>query len=229
MSKILRHLTSQEVDYHCRRTIDHYQQVASAFQAGTADHDVTQNIESLLKHIRGTPPFRVLDFGCGPGRDLESFTKLGHKPVGLDGCEAFVSMAHQLTGCPVLHQRFDSLELPPATFDGIFANASLFHVPSQILSRVLRQLNACLKLDGVLFASNPRGPDIERDEDDRYATFLSLTTWREFVEDAGFCELEHYYRPVGKPRDQQPWLASVWRKSRPVDPEVSSYIDCHQS
>ncbi|GIT47830.1 MAG: hypothetical protein Ct9H300mP13_6260 [Gammaproteobacteria bacterium] len=92
---------------------------ASAFQAGTADHDVTQNIESLLKHIRGTPPFRVLDFGWGPrGRDLESFTKLGHKPVGLDGCEAFVSMAHQLTGCPVLHQRFDSLELPPATFEG---------------------------------------------------------------------------------------------------------------
>ncbi|HAN60244.1 MAG TPA: hypothetical protein DCQ11_05260, partial [Gammaproteobacteria bacterium] len=59
--------------------------------------------------------------------------------------------------------------------------------------------------------------DIERDEDDRYATFLSLATWQAFAQDAGFLELEHYYRPPGKPRDQQPWLASVWRKISPID------------
>ena len=217
VSKILRPLTAQEVDHHCRRTIDHYQQSASAFRTGTADHDVKQNIESLIKHIRGRAPFRILDLGCGPGRDLAAFVDLGHQPVGLDGCEAFVHMANQLTGCPVWHQSFDCLELPTDSFDGIFANASLFHVPSQILDQVLRQLNRCLKADGVLFASNPRGPDIERDEDERYATFLSLATWQAFVQEAGFSELEHYYRPAGKPRDQQPWLASVWRKISQMD------------
>ena len=52
------------------RTLSHYDERAEDFWEGTRDHDVQQNIEALLRHIRGTPPLQILDFGCGPGRDL---------------------------------------------------------------------------------------------------------------------------------------------------------------
>ena len=109
---------------------------------------------------------------------------------------------------------FSTLELPAEYFDGIFANASLFHVPSQELPRVLKELCATLKPNGVLFSSNPRGDNQEGWNGERYGAYYDWQTWRELVTGAGFNEIDHYYRPAGLPREQQPWLASVWRKPR---------------
>ena len=195
-------------------TIRHYQERADAFWAGTRDHDVRQNIDALLRHIEGTPPFRILDFGCGPGRDLVTFKTLGHVAIGLEGAPSFAAMARSHSGCEVWKQDFLTLDLPPAMFDGVFANASLFHVPTQELARVLGELRATLKAGGVLFCSNPRGENQEGWERGRYGAFHDVDTWRGYVRGAGFAELEHYYRPPGLPREQQPWLATVWRAPR---------------
>ena len=138
-------------------TIAEYDRMAEAYRRGTADHDVSQNIAALLEAIEGEAPHAILDLGCGPGRDLRRFTELGHEAVGLDGSGELVALARDETGCEVLHQDFLALDLPRARFDGIFANASLFHVPSRELPRVLQDLAATLKPDGVLFSSNPRG------------------------------------------------------------------------
>jgi SAM-dependent methyltransferase len=165
-----------------------------------------------LDHLRGEPPFTILDLGCGPGRDLKAFAGLGHTAIGLDGATRFVAMARAYSGCEVWHQDFLNLDLPDGHFDGVFANAALFHVPSRELPRVLRELRAALKPDGVLFASNPRGQNQEGWSHGRYGTFHDLDAWRGFLSSAAFLELEHYYRPVGLPREQQPWLASVWRR-----------------
>jgi SAM-dependent methyltransferase len=194
------------------KTLAHYNERAAEFWQGTRGHDVTQNIEALLRHIRGAPPFRILDLGCGPGRDLAAFRALGHEPTGLEGSPALAAMAREHSGCEVWEQDFLALDLPPASFDGIFANASLFHVPSTELPRVLRELHAALKSDGVLFSSNPRGNNEEGWNRGRYGAYHDLEAWRAFLVAAGFAELEHYYRPPGLPREQQPWLASVWRK-----------------
>ena len=121
-------------------------------------------------------------------------------------------MARANSGCEVLHQDFIALDLPTACFDGIFANASLFHVPRVVLPEVLARLHACLRPQGVLFCSNPRGDNQEGLNGDRYGAFYNLTSWREFVTAAGFVEVDHYYRPPGLPRHQQPWLATVWRR-----------------
>jgi SAM-dependent methyltransferase len=193
------------------QTLAHYEQSAQEFRAGTRDHDVSQNIAALLRHIEGEPPFTLLDFGCGPGRDLKSFSTLGHIAIGLEGAANLAAMARTDSGCLVWQQDFLQLDLPSAHFDGIFANASLFHVPSQALPRVLRQLHATLKPHGVLFSSNPHGDNQEGWHRGRYGAYHDFETWRRYVAEAGFVELEHYYRPAGLPRDQQPWLASVWR------------------
>jgi SAM-dependent methyltransferase len=109
-------------------------------------------------------------------------------------------------------QDFLKLDLPAERFDGIFANAVLFHVPLQELPRVLQQLRDTLKPGGVLFSSNPRGDNREGWNGPRYGSYHDLDAWRGLLARAGFVELEHYFRPAGLPREQQPWLASVWRK-----------------
>jgi SAM-dependent methyltransferase len=206
-----RPLTAAELEAVSARTIDHYDASAQAFEEGTRTHDVSQNYRALLSAIEGPPPFTLLDFGCGPGRDLAYLRSLGHDAIGLDGSARFVEMARAATGCDVLHQDFLRLALPAGRFHGVFANASLFHVPTQELPRVLSQLRKALKPGGVLFCSNPRGQDMEGFSGDRYGAFLTLETWRAYLTAAGFDELAHYYRPAGKPRNEQPWLATVWR------------------
>ena len=205
-------LEPDELEKIASTTLSYYERSAEDFREGTRDHDVSQNIAALLRHIEGESPFVILDLGCGPGRDLKTFAELGHRAIGLDGAAAFAAMARASTGCEVWQQDFRSLDLPGERFDGIFANASLFHVPSQDLPRVLRQLHAALKPGGVLFSSNPRGQNEEGWNNGRYGAYHDLRAWRRYMLDAGFIELEHYYRPTGLPRERQPWLASVWRR-----------------
>jgi SAM-dependent methyltransferase len=215
-------MPGDDLDPLTARTIAHYDRTAEAFREGTRDHDVSQNRAALLGPIEGSPPFTILDFGCGPGRDLLYFQGLGHTAVGLDGSARFVEMARRDTGCEVLHQDFLHLSLPVGRFDGVFANAALFHVPSRALPDVLSAIHASLKPRGVLFCSNPRGPDQEGFSDDRYGCFWTLETWRSYLIKAGFEEIEHYYRPAGRPRHEQPWLATVWRRLALSGPGDSS-------
>lgn len=209
MKKPLDHDTLRAIS---RGTLRHYDDNAVSFEAGTRDHDVSQNVSALLRHIEGPAPFTLLDLGCGPGRDLQTFGSLGHEAVGLEGSAAFVEMARAASGCEVLHQDFLTLDLRPGRFHGIFANASLFHVPTQVLPRVLGELHAALRPRGVLFTSNPRGQGEEGWQGDRYGAYHDLESWRTYLTAAGYDELEHYYRPPGRPLREQPWLATVWRK-----------------
>jgi SAM-dependent methyltransferase len=203
-------------------TLAHYSARAADFREGTRDHDVSQNIAALLRALgdgesegEGEAAAKtILDFGCGPGRDLQTFTRLGHRAIGLDGTPEFVAMARQDSDCEVWQQDFLQLDLPPAYFDGIYANAALFHVPGQSLPRVLGELYAALKPGAALFCSNPRGDNQEGWHAGRYGVYHDLAAWTALMVQAGFIEIEHYYRPAGLPRERQPWLASVWRKGQ---------------
>ncbi|MBS1134475.1 MAG: hypothetical protein H6R02_1616 [Burkholderiaceae bacterium] len=204
--------TSEELQRIAARTLAHYNERAQAYWDGTRDHDVSQNIAALLQHVEAAPPLELLDFGCGPGRDLKTFRSLGHHATGLEGSAQLAALARAHSGCEVLEQNFLELKLPSSRFDGVFANASLFHVPSQVLPQVLCALHQALKPNGVLFSSNPRGDGQEGWNGDRYGAFHEWDSWRGYMIAAGFVELDHYFRPAGLPREQQPWLASVWRK-----------------
>ena len=196
------------------RTLGNYDATAESFWAGTRDHDVTQNYAALLDALTFSAPLRLLDFGCGPGRDLLALTALGQIVTGLDGSPVFAEMARVQSGCVVLQQNFLELALGEQQFEGVFANASLFHVPRAELGRVLGELFRALVPGGVLFCSNPRS--FERDwegfKGERYGSFLTVESWLERLTAAGFVVERHFLRPSGKPTSEQPWLAIVARR-----------------
>src|ERR1700730_17064741 len=86
-------MNTQDLAKIANVTLEDYNQRAEDFWRGTRDHDVSQNIAALLQAIEGDPPFTILDFGCGPGRDLMALAKLGHVAVGLEGAAAFAALA----------------------------------------------------------------------------------------------------------------------------------------
>ena len=195
-------------------TFTDYGAKASDFWENTKDHDVSQNYAAFLAPFDGKKDLDILDFGCGPGRDIAYFKSLGHNPVGLDGTSEFCHMARQMTGCPVLEQSFNDLDLAENSFDGVFANASMFHVPSNNLLKVLRDLHRTLRSGGILFTSNPRGDEEGWQGRSRYGNFMQYDKSKKYLEKAGFKELDHYYRPPDLPREKQKWLAMVSRAQK---------------
>lgn len=190
-------------------TFKDYGDNADSFWQKTKDHDVSQNYAAFLAPFGDRKTLDILDFGCGPGRDLEYFKSLGHNPVGLDGTAEFCRMAETNTTCKVLNQSFNDLDLEENSFDGVFANASMFHVPSKNLHKVLMDLNNALRPGGILFTSNPRG-DVEGwSSPERYGNFMQYENSLSYLEKAGFELINHYYRPEGLPREEQKWLAMV--------------------
>ena len=204
--------TDEELSEMARLTIAHYDERAADFWEGTRDHDVSQNIRALLDALPDREGLHILDVGCGPGRDLKTFASLGHLPVGVEGSTQFCAMARAYAGVDVWNQDFLALSLPSAHFDGVFANATLFHVPSQEIRRVLGELFTSLRPGGVLFSSNPRGENQEGYNGQRWGVYHDLESWTDILMSVGFEPLSHYYRPPGLPRAEQPWLASTWRK-----------------
>jgi SAM-dependent methyltransferase len=208
------------MEQHEQITIAEYQLTAVSFREGTWDHDVSQNRAALIAALPQTPG-KILDLGCGPGRDLVAFQQLGHQVTGLDATPAFVEMAQQVAQCPVWEQNFLNLDLPKQHFDGIFANASLIHVPAQDLQRVLQDLHHALVDRGVLLMSMVRGDDegfSARPQGARYVTGWEYETLAPQLQAAGFQIIDRYYRPPGLPIAEQSWLVVVAQKIAPLPP-----------
>lgn len=202
------------MEKHEQITIAEYQLTAESYRVGTWDHDVSQNREALIEAMPKVSG-KILDLGCGPGRDLVAFQDMGHEVTGLDATPAFVEMAKQAAGCLVWEQNFLSLDLPSNHFDGIFANASLIHVPSADMLRVLQHLYDALGDRGVLVMSMVRGNQegfSERPTGYRYVSGWEYETLAPKLLEAKFEILRHYYRPTGVAIANQSWLVLVAQK-----------------
>jgi SAM-dependent methyltransferase len=202
------------MEKHEQITIAEYQLTAESYRVGTWDHDVSQNREALTEAMPKAVG-KILDLGCGPGRDLVAFQSMGHKVTGLDANPSFVEMAKQAAGCPVWEQSFLSLDLPTNHFDGIFANASLIHVPRADMLRVLQALHETLCDRGALVMSMVRGNHegfAERPTGYRYVCGWEYETLAPKLVEAKFQILRHYYRPTGVAIENQSWLVLVAKK-----------------
>ncbi len=143
-------------DHDSRRaTAEYYEANAGAFDARTRDRDMTAEYEAYLALVPGGG--RILDAGCGPGRDALAFSRRGYQVTALDASAAMVALASERLGFPALQIPFDRIEYRE-TFDGVWACASLLHVSKAGMPGVLARLHRALRPGGVLYASVKRGP-----------------------------------------------------------------------
>ncbi len=132
-------------------TLAYYKANALRFVRDTQDVDM-DHLHAPFLALLPASGARVLDAGCGSGRDSLVFLAKGHDVTAFDASEAMSRLASGRLGFPVLRMSFDEVEFEDA-FDGVWACASLVHVPRQDLSGALRRLARALKPGGVLYAS----------------------------------------------------------------------------
>lgn len=169
-------------------TAAYYEAFGEEYAAQTMRIDVSDQIARFAGML--LPGARVLDAGCGAGRDLVALAAAGLDPTGLDNSPCLVRLAERLSGLPVA---LGDLCAPPyedASFDGIWAMASLLHLERGEVTSALRALGKLLVPGGVLFASVKRGQGQSRDDEGRWFTLYDELGWSRHLSEAGFEVLE---------------------------------------
>ncbi|MGN7998010.1 class I SAM-dependent methyltransferase [Sphingomonas sp. 22176] len=170
-----------------RSTLRYYDSSAADYAALTAKIDTSERVEQFLALL--PPMARILDAGCGAGRDLVQFRARGMTAVGLDLSPKLAEFARQHSGCEVV---VGDLADPPALgrFDGIWAMASLLHIDRPRIGVALDALRAMLHPGGVLFSSVKRGRGEVVDATGRWFTLYDEDLWSTQLAGAGFDILE---------------------------------------
>lgn len=135
-------------------TLSYYNQNAAAFCAGTLQADMSHLYDKFLCHIPAGG--RILDLGCGSGRDSKIFMDRGYRVTAVDGSEELCKLASAYIGQPVRCMDFEELD-DTEEFDGIWACASLLHIEKNRIHSILRKIHTALLPGGVLYVSFKRG------------------------------------------------------------------------
>jgi len=188
---------------------DYYQQNAATFFADTVEVDMTPLYRRFLPLLADQA--QILDAGCGSGRDASAFAKLGHLVTAFDASPAFIALAETHFGQPVHCLRFQDIAWQEQ-FDGIWACASLLHVPSVELPDVMGRLQAALKPGGILYASFKYGSR-EREHQGRRFTDQDETGLSALLDQvAGLALLESWGTGDLRPgRASERWLNTLLR------------------
>jgi SAM-dependent methyltransferase len=162
-----------------RLTLDYYERHAQEFVGRTANLDMSHVYEPFLAMV--PQDGHILDAGCGSGRDSAEFVRRGYRVTAFDGSPAMVKAATGRTGLAVLHRTFDAISWREE-FDGVWAFASLLHLPRQTIADALVRLTTALKPGGVLFASLKAGT-YEGERDGRWFTDTTPDALRALLDD----------------------------------------------
>ena len=191
------------------KTIDYYNKHAEEFTASTFEVDM----ESLYQPFLAELPegARILDVGCGSGRDTLAFKNKGYQVDAIDYSEELVKKATRLTGIPIKLKSFYEVDDYEA-YDGIWACASLLHCERSRLAEVLEKMVQALKPNGVIYMSFKYG-DSDRDQDGRQFTDLDENQAEALLEQ--FDNVQHIQQWVTldqRPDRQEKWLNLLWKK-----------------
>ena len=158
-------------------TKDYYKNNAEQFAKETVDADIGDVRERFLKHIPegGT----ILDFGCGSGRDTKAFKDAGYDVHAIDGSEELCRMASEYSGVEVKCMDFFSFD-EVDKYNGIFACASLLHIPPERLPELITKMLKSLKKGGVIYMSFKYG-DFSGERDGRHFTDLDEERFRKIL------------------------------------------------
>lgn len=193
------------------KTLDYYNRTAREFIRGTVDADLSALHRRFLSHL--PEHAHILDLGCGSGRDSKAFLDLGYQVTALDGSEACCKLATETIGQEVLCRTFEQLDFEQV-FDGVWACASLLHVPYAELTGVFKKIAAALKPGGFFYASFKYG-DFEGERNGRYFTDLDEERLKALLEPVvGLTVVETFITgDVRDGRGGEKWLNVIGEKA----------------
>ena len=190
-------------------TLAYYNTHAAQFSEDTLYADMSMVRASFLEGI--PKEGLILDLGCGSGRDSKAFLQAGYRVEAMDGAEALCKTASTFLQCPVMHKRFDELE-DVGKYDGIWACASLLHVPSEEISSIMQKISTALKSNGIFYMSVKKG-EFEGFRNGRYFTDYTENDLEKLLIKYPFHKIRIFEsRDVRPGRSEEIWLNALARK-----------------
>ncbi len=192
-------------------TIEYYNKNAYRFVQGTFSVDFTETQERYLSKLKEGA--YILDFGCGSGRDTKYFLSKGYRVDATDGSEELCRMAGKNTGLAVRQMFFSELDAHER-YDGIWACASVLHLPKDELKSVLKKMAAATKKNGVIYISFKYGEFVGL-RNGRYFTDFTWETFKDYMQDMRNLQIEEYWitGDVRPGRGDEKWLNLILRKT----------------
>lgn len=192
------------------KTLKYYNENAQSFASGTVSVKFTEVQDKFLEKLN--PDAYILDFGCGAGRDTKYFLSRGYQIDAIDGSEQLCRIASKYTGIKVRQMLFQELD-EKEKYDGIWACASILHLPKKQLREVLENMYAALKSEGWIYTSFKHGK-FEGERNGRYFTDFTTDTFKEFIHDMHGLKIEeHWITGDARPgRGEEKWMNLLLQK-----------------
>ena len=192
------------------KTLKYYNENAQSFASGTVSVKFTKVQDKFLEKLN--PDAYILDFGCGAGRDTKYFLSRGYQVDAVDGSEQLCRIASEYTGIKVRQELFQELD-EKEKYDGIWACASILHLPKKQLREVLKNMYAALKSKGWIYTSFKYG-EFEGERNGRYFTDFTTDTFKDFIHDMHGLKIEEQWitGDVRPGRGEEKWLNLLLQK-----------------
>ena len=192
------------------KTLKYYNENAKSFASGTVSVKFTEVQDKFLEKLN--PDAYILDFGCGAGRDTKYFLSRGYQVDAVDGSEQLCRIASEYTGIKVRQKLFQELD-EKEKYDGIWACASILHLPKKQLREVLENMYAALKSEGWIYTSFKYG-EFEGERNGRYFTDFTTDTFKNFIHDMHGLKIEEHWitGDVRPGRGEEKWLNLLLQK-----------------
>ena len=192
------------------KTLKYYNENAQSFASGTVSVKFTEVQDKFLEKLN--PDAYILDFGCGAGRDTKYFLSRGYQIDAIDGSEQLCRIASKYTGIKVRQMLFQELD-EKEKYDGIWACASILHLPKKQLREVLENMYAALKSEGWIYTSFKYG-EFEGERNGRYFTDFTTDTFKDFIRDMHGLKIEEHWitGDVRPGRGEEKWLNLLLQK-----------------
>lgn len=192
------------------KTIEYYNKNVELFVSSTKDVEFNKMQNMLLKYLKKGD--YILDLGCGSGRDSKAFLEKGFKVVSVDGSEKLCNIASSYIGQEIIFTTFQNFK-SDIKFNGIWACASLLHLPYKDLKEVIKNLRNNLKEEGYFYLSFKYG-EFEGERNGRYFTNMTEKKFRNLIKDILEYEIveEKITSDARKGREEEKWLNIILKK-----------------
>ncbi|MDE7177976.1 MAG: class I SAM-dependent methyltransferase [Lachnospiraceae bacterium] len=192
-------------------TLNYYNQNADQFCKSTISVEFSATQNRFLSHLPSAA--RILDFGCGSGRDTKAFLEQGYHVEAIDGSEELCKIASQYTGIQVRHMLFQELSAV-SEYDGIWACSSILHLSRDELFDVMRKMAIALKPNGIIYTSFKYGT-FSGERSGRYFTDMTEETFADFIGKIENLQVEEEWitSDVRPGRSEEKWLNLILRKN----------------